>query len=222
MDKTPFTFSETPSSAKDGAGEILTGSSLDYNQRASEDVQVPPSVEDVIEEEKQETASTQDYQTKNRSNSTDLPRTKSTSSSERVKSSSTTSDDTSALLRSDNDDESQRDDDSESDGSDDTTDDDLASSQQKIDREKSRTTIPVPSSSSGVTAITEKDPLTNTMVTLNDQNTSRTLKGEYNPSQVLQLKESFRPIINEAASYGHLEVVRTLIQVSRVECQRKP
>ena len=39
------------------------------------------------------------------------------------------------------------------------------------------------------------------------------IKGEYDVSQVIQLKESFQPIINEAASYGHLDIVRRLIEV---------
>jgi hypothetical protein len=39
------------------------------------------------------------------------------------------------------------------------------------------------------------------------------VKGEYDTSQVIQLKESFQPIINEAASYGHLDIVRKLIEV---------
>ncbi|CAF1078871.1 unnamed protein product [Adineta steineri] len=37
-------------------------------------------------------------------------------------------------------------------------------------------------------------------------------KGEYDSSRVMQLKESFQPIITEAASYGHLDVVRQLIK----------
>ncbi|CAF1472759.1 unnamed protein product [Adineta ricciae] len=40
----------------------------------------------------------------------------------------------------------------------------------------------------------------------------RNAKGEYDASKVLQLRESFQPIINEAASYGHLDVVRELIE----------
>jgi hypothetical protein len=38
-------------------------------------------------------------------------------------------------------------------------------------------------------------------------------KGTYNIEQVMQLKESFQPVINEAASYGHLDIVKTLIEV---------
>ena len=44
----------------------------------------------------------------------------------------------------------------------------------------------------------------------------RNAKGEYDASKVLQLRESFQPIINEAASYGHLDVVRELIEVTHI------
>ena len=202
-----MTFSDTPSTLKDTEGGMTTNSTLDYN-RPLEDSHMPPSVEDVLDEDesksKEESSPENVVQPRKSSSNAsekmpERPKTGSSSSrrspvaqkepaSSRA-SSSTASDDTSALLRSDGDQESD-------------SDDEQVRVQTHIapsDPTSSNVTDPLDSDQTSGSLVIEKAP---------------PLKGEYNAEKVIQLKESFQPIINEAASYGHLDIVRRLIEVS--------
>ena len=78
---------------------------------------------------------------------------------------------------------------------------------------RSRTRTPVRSNRSSTKTMTSTSTEPTPVVPIDDASTHPT-KGEYSTDQVIQLKESFQPIINEAASYGHLDIVRKLIEVS--------
>ena len=136
--------------------------------------------------------------------------------------SSTASDDTSALLRSDNDDdlraerEHDHDDEDESDNDENGDDEDDDMAYGKRQRGASRST-PTALSQSRNSAHIDMMASDKTSSNAHVASQSKLLKGDYNPNEVIQLKESFQPIINEAASYGHLDIVRKLIQVRKCE-----
>ena len=205
-----MTFSDTPSTLKDTEGGMTTNSTMDYNQ-PSDEMHMPPSVEDVIDEEEtksraeKEVSSPENVVPQRKSSSnpsekmSERPKTGSSSparsrlaskepTSSRA-SSSTASDDTSALLRSDD-------------------DRDLDSDDEQV-RVKTPTVLSDPTSST-VSDPLESDQASGSLVI----EKPRPVKGEYNTEKVIQLKESFQPIINEAASYGHLDIVRRLIEVA--------
>jgi hypothetical protein len=239
-DKSAGVFSETTSTSKnnndddddDDDNGIPTNSALNYNQQ-SEEIQMPPAIEDVhdIEEEEEEeekqqgesanelsspeiaqrqkesltpSEKTEERQKSSSSRPKTAPSIQSHSKNEESKSSrsssTTSSDDTSALLRSDND----------NDNSQNLSDDELNNEEEQVPIE-----TPIKSDHSS-------PDISDTMNIVDQENISpqpidklsqRDVKGEYDPSQVMQLKESFQPIINEAASYGHIDVVRDLIEV---------
>ena len=116
-----------------------------------------------------------------------------------MRASSTSTDNTSALLRSDSDNHSQNL--SENEFNDD----------QGEEEEEEQEPIQTPVKSSEHTS----SHVSETVNVINEESMSprQDIKGEYDVSQVIQLKESFQPIINEAASYGHLDIVRRLIEV---------
>ncbi|CAF4730507.1 unnamed protein product [Rotaria sp. Silwood1] len=231
-DKSACELSGTLSTSKDNDDIRITNSSLDYN-RPSQEMYMPPSVEDINDEEQKENESNNELlspeivQQQKRSSTPSekiQERLKSSSSSSRPKtavsaqshsdnkyinnneepkssrsssSSSTSSDDTSALLRSDNDKSP-------------TSSEDESNNEQeaipidtfvKLDRTSTNV-------SDTMNNIDEENVSTQTIEKLQQ----RDAKGEYDTSQVIQLKESFQPIINEAASYGHLDIVRKLIE----------
>jgi hypothetical protein len=114
-------------------------------------------------------------------------------------SSGTSSDDTSALLRSDND------------NSRNVSDDEVDNQEEQL---PVRTSIKSGRTNSNVSDALNGGDKGNLLSQPIDKSLQRNIKGEYDASQVIQLKESFQPIINEAASYGHIDVVRKLIEVS--------
>ncbi|CAF4325703.1 unnamed protein product, partial [Rotaria sp. Silwood2] len=236
-DKSACGLSGTLSTSKDNDDIRITNSSLDYN-RQSQEMYMPPSVEDINDEEEQKenekdesgnellsseivqrqkrspTPSEKTEERKKSSSSSSRPKTalstqshtddKYTNDNEEPKSSrsssssSTASDDTSALLRSDN-------------------DKSPTSSEDELNNEREEAQIDI-----SVKFERASTNATDTMKTIDEENVStptidklqqRDAKGEYDTSQVIQLKESFQPIINEAASYGHLDIVRKLIEV---------
>jgi hypothetical protein len=228
-------MSETPSTPKANNDGIATNSTLDYNPQS----QMPPSVDDVTDAEeqkqqeqgesenelsspeiaqRQQQSPTPSEKTEERHKSASsrpktAPSTRSHTETEdnnhneepkssRASSSSTASDDTSALLRSDND------------NSPNISDNDL-------DNEDEQTPIATPvksrHSNSNVIDTTNIANQENISPQSIDKLHHRDAKGEYDTSQVIQLKESFQPIINEAASYGHLDIVRKLIEVFQLK-----
>ncbi|CAF1144270.1 unnamed protein product [Rotaria sordida] len=235
-DKSACDFSETLSPSKDNDDVIATNSALDYN-RQSQEMYMPPSVEDINDEEEQKEnekdesgnellspkviqrskrspTSSEKIEERQKSSSSSRPKTarstqshtdnKSTNDNEEPKSSrssssssSTSSDDTSALLRSDNDKSAT------------SSDDELNNEQEEAPID---TSVKLDPTSTNVTDtmnnINEENILPQTI----DKLQQRDAKGEYDTSKVIQLKESFQPIINEAASYGHLDIVRKLIE----------
>jgi len=236
-DKSVYVFSETPSTPKNNDDDdgIKTNSTLDY-KRQSQEINMPPTVEDIhdTEEEKQQEQdeSVNDLsspevaqQQKQSSNPSENTEERQKSSSSRPKtaastrsrteyeddnndneepkasraSSSASSDNTSDLLRSDNDDSPN------------------ISDNELYNEEEEEAPIETPMKSDRITS-----NLSNAMNIIDQENISplgidkfqqQNAKGEYDASQVIQLKESFQPIINEAASYGHLDIVRKLIEV---------
>lgn len=114
------------------------------------------------------------------------------------RSSSTASDDTSALLRSDDD------------HSPNISDNDLTSDDEEPPIKTPIQSDPTSPEESDISNVVRRESLPPQLIR---QISPRDIKGEYDPEQVIQLKESFQPIINEAASYGHLDIVRKLIEV---------
>ena len=183
---------------------------------------MPPTVEDILddheadgeeEEEQQQKPSELEEELlspelvqrrKQSARSSERPKTASTGSrmgneeSKVSRSSSTGSDDTSALLRSDDD------------HSPNISDNDLNSDDEQGPIKTPIQSDPTSSNASDISSVVRRESLPSQMVVKVSQ---RDIKGEYDPKQVIQLKESFQPIINEAASYGHLDIVRKLIEV---------
>lgn len=182
---------------------------------------MPPTVEDILddheadeeEEEQQQKPSESEgellspelvQRRKQSARSSERPKTASTGSrmgneeSKASRSSSTGSDDTSALLRSDDD------------HSPNISDNDLNSDDEQGPIKTPIHSDPTSSNASDISGVVRRESLPSQMVVKVPQ---RNIKGEYDPKQVIQLKESFQPIINEAASYGHLDIVRKLIEV---------
>lgn len=245
-DKSADIFSETPSTSKnlDVDGEnsgIKTNSTLDYN-RQSQDIQMPPTVEDVRDSEleekhpdqgesenelsspeiaqrrKQSTSPSEKTEERLKSASSSRPKTapstRSRSENEEPKSSrassssSTASDDTSALLRSDND------------NSPNLSDHEI-NNEEEPQEEEEEVPIETPTKSDHIDSnvnfemnVIEQENISSPST---DRLQQRNIKGDYDTKQVIQLKESFQPIINEAASYGHLDIVRKLIEVNLIE-----
>ena len=202
---------------------MTSNSTLDEN-RPSQEIQMPPTVEDVLDEQEEEEKDDEgegEQQEKELSSpefvqqrvqsakSSERPKTASTGSrmnkdeSARSRSSSTGSDDTSALLRSDDD------------RSPNLSDHDLNSDDEQAPDKSPTRSHSTSSNVSDIPSIARKESI---VPQRDSQVSSRDVKGEYDPSQVIQLKESFQPIINEAASYGHLDIVRKLIEV--IFCKR--
>ena len=206
---------------------MTTNSTLDY-ARQSEDFDQPPRIDDqpqtpsngLSEEDLSSredtihpgTVPTQQQQQQQQprilSSQTgqfyERPKTASSSARSRsyAKSSTTTrttssgsTDNTSSLLRTDGDDD------------DDDEDDDETSVDQRI-----RMQTPIRSNRTSTKTMSSTSSEPSPVVPIVDSPTQG-VKGEYNSDQVIQLKESFQPIINEAASYGHLDIVRKLIEV---------
>lgn len=137
------------------------------------------------------------------------PSTRSRSENEEAKSSraassssSAASDDTAALLRSDND------------NSPDSSDHEMNKEEEQIPIETPEKSDHIDSNVSSETNVVEQENISSQPI---DKLQQRDMKGEYDTKQVIQLKESFQPIINEAASYGHLDIVRKLIEVISIE-----
>ncbi|UJR21811.1 hypothetical protein I4U23_024888 [Adineta vaga] len=117
--------------------------------------------------------------------------------SSRVSSASSSSINTSALLRSENDSQHLSDEDL------DNEEDQIVPLETPIESEHTK------SPTNDVVDILDEEPISPEPVNALQL---RNAKGEYDSSKVIQLRESFQPIINEAASYGHLDVVRQLIE----------
>jgi hypothetical protein len=244
-DKSGYTFSETLSTSKNNDNEddddddddgdgITTNSALNY-KRFSQEMQMPPTVEDIHDEEDTEEqheqgesendlSSPEVFQRRKQSEKTSekteerlksassRPKTASTRShtdNEELKSprasSSTSSDDTSALLRSDND------------NSPNISDDELNNEEEQAPIETPVKSSRTSSNASNIMNFAEEEK-EDVLPQPIEKLSQRDVKGEYDPSQVIQLKESFQPIINEAASYGHLDIVRKLIEVISFLC----
>lgn len=230
--QTPSTPKMNPTDTEDERNDGLrTNSTLDYN-RSSQEIQMPPTVEDVhdddIEQEKQAPDGSEDnlsspdvlQRKKILANSSDQMNERDQSASSRPKTaassrsrsrsrteneerkssraSSTSSDDTSALLRSDDP------------SSPNLSDDDLDNPEEQVPIETPIKSERTSSNVSGTMLMVQEERVTPQPP---EQLSQRDAKGEYDVSQVMQLKESFQPIINEAASYGHLDIVRKLIEV---------
>jgi hypothetical protein len=113
-------------------------------------------------------------------------------------SSSASSDNTSDLLRSDND------------NSPNISDNELYNEEEEAPIETPMKSDRITSNLSNAMNIIDQENISPLGI---DKFQQQNVKGEYDTSQVIQLKESFQPIINEAASYGHLDIVRKLIEV---------
>ena len=88
---------------------------------------------------------------------------------------------------------------------DDVVDDDVIRNQPRRERTKQPSPDRVGSTSPTNSFLSSRShPLRQEDTTRNEHN---------DPHPVIQLKESFQPVINEAASYGHLDIVRQLIEV---------
>lgn len=227
VDKSGFGLSDTLSTSKDNDNALATESSTDYN-RQSQDMYMPPSVEDINDSDEhkhnalsesgneflspeilelQKRSPNSGDQTEGRLKSASSSRPKTAHSSQNhsetksSRSDSTASDDTSALLRSDND------------NSPTLSDDEVVEEKEPEPVEPSIKSDRV---SSHLTKTTNTFDEENELPQIIEQPPlpPREIKGEYDPSQVLKSKESFQPIINEAASYGHLDIVRDLIKVT--------
>jgi hypothetical protein len=188
--------------------------STDYH-RQSQGMYMPPSVDDIndVEErkklssgevaqrQKQSPTASEEREERLKSSSS-RPKTARTGTEERKSSrsssASTSSDDTLALLRSENDDSAN------------VSDNELNNEEEQVPNE-----TPVKSDHSNSTVNDMIDIVEQEHVSPEPINKlrQRNAKGEYDTNQVIQLRESFQPIINEAASYGHLDVVRQLIEV---------
>lgn len=199
-EKSDDKFSETPSTSKVNQTEsdeekiegVQTNSTMEYN-RSSQEIQMPPTVEDVHDDEIEDNQSSRPKTAASSRSQIDNDKPKSS------RASSTSTDNTSALLRSDSDNHSQNL--SENEFNDD----------QGEEEEEEQEPIQTPVKSSEHTS----SHVSETVNVINEESMSprQDIKGEYDVSQVIQLKESFQPIINEAASYGHLDIVRRLIEV---------
>lgn len=224
-DKTPFTLSDTPTTPKDTEGGITTNSTLDYN-RQSEDFDRPPRIEDqpptpeqgvsedgfssredmveqappptrqprklssetgqFIERPKTASSSARSRTTgKSSAKSTTSTSTTTTTTSKTRTTSSASTDNTSSLLRIDDD-----------------------QSEKHV-----RTRTPLKSDRSSTKTISSTSSEPTPVIPVDEPPATQVTKGEYNTERVLRSKESFQPIINEAASYGHLDIVRGLIEV---------
>jgi hypothetical protein len=243
-------FSETPSTQKDNDNEdgdddddehegIKTNSMLLDYKRSSQELQMPPTVEDihddddeveekqyeqgesendlsspdVVQQRKQSEKSSEKTEVRQKSASS-RPKTASTRShtdNEELQSSrassSTSSDDTSALLRSDND------------NSPNISDNESNNEEEQAPMESIRKSSHISSNASDIINLAQEEEEEYILPQPNEKLSQRDVKGEYDPSQVIQLKESFQPIINEAASYGHLDIVRKLIEVISFQCR---
>ncbi|CAF3955251.1 unnamed protein product [Rotaria magnacalcarata] len=232
VDKSGLGFSETLSTSKENDNVLTIDSSLDYN-RQSQEIYMPPSVEDitdfdeqksneqglsgnelsapeVIQREKQLSSPSDKTEERQKSSSSSRPKTAHSSQthsdkdksnddeqSKTPRSSSTSSDDTSALLRSDNDNAST------------TSEDEVNDEQEPAPVERSAKLDRTSSNLSEITNNLDDDSSSSRSIEKPQQ---RDVKGEYDPSQVIKFKESLQPVINEAASYGHIDVVRDLIR----------
>lgn len=169
---------------------------------------MPPRVEDIVEPDEQRKSASEarserpktGHSTRSHSENAEEPKESRPSSS-----ASSSSVNTSALLRSENDSQHLSDEDVD-------------------DEEPPPLPVPTPLKSehtvSGVNDVVDiiaDEPVSPEPI---DPLVLRNAKGEYDPSKVIQLRESFQPIITEAASYGHFDVVRQLIEVSHI-CMRK-
>ena len=93
---------------------------------------------------------------------------------------------------------------------DDVVDDELVRNQPRAD--KTEKPSPDRESNARAESISPADSFLSSR--LHPPRQKDTIQNEHNDSHpVIQLKESFQPVINEAASYGHLDVVRQLIEV---------
>ena len=217
--KSAHGLSEIPSTPKDNDDRMSTDLSR-HERRQSQGMHMPPSVEDINDTEEGNKLSSPGVGQREKQSPTVSEkreeRLKSASSrpktglstrsrveseeqkSSRASSASTSSDDTSALLRSENDESAN------------LTDNDLNNEEEQIPIETPVKSDHSNSTMNDVVDIIEQEHITPEPI---DKPRHRNAKGEYDANQVIQLKESFQPIINEAASYGHLDVVRQLLEV---------